>query len=260
MTTLISFLGKGRLDDQRTGYQETTYRFTADFARTVPYFGLALADYLKPQRLILVGTSGSMWDVFFERQGNDDEAVLRLMEATEAGAVTQELLDLPRRRLGEQLGLAVEPLLQLARAWASAAASRRAPADAVAHQGRPRPATPRTRLQPTAAPPVRPPRPTGARHRHCTAVRQERASSAVRRGAAAGCAAGGRRGLAESRPALGAHAAADELRLPAQPPEVRRRANTDAALAGRRPAGVHRRGGKTASGFGGYDLSVIKGH
>ena len=45
MTTLISFLGKGRLDDQRTGYQETTYRFTADFARTVPFFGLAQADY-----------------------------------------------------------------------------------------------------------------------------------------------------------------------------------------------------------------------
>ncbi len=111
MTTLISFLGKGRLDDQRTGYQETTYRFTADFARRVPYFGLALADYLKPQRLILVGTSGSMWDVFFERQGNDDEAVLRLMEATEAGAVTQELLDLPRRRLGEQLGIPVDCLL-----------------------------------------------------------------------------------------------------------------------------------------------------
>ncbi|WP_374690952.1 TIGR02221 family CRISPR-associated protein [Accumulibacter sp.] len=106
MTTLISFLGKGRLDAQRTGYQETTYRFSADFARTVPYFGLALREYLKPQRLILVGTSGSMWDVFFERQGNDDE-VLRLMEATEREAVTQELLDLPRQRLAEQLGIPV---------------------------------------------------------------------------------------------------------------------------------------------------------
>jgi len=59
MTTLISFLGKGRLDAQRTGYQETTYRFSADFARSVAWFGLALAEHLKPQRLILVGTRGA---------------------------------------------------------------------------------------------------------------------------------------------------------------------------------------------------------
>jgi len=111
MTTLISFLGKGRRDDQRIGYQETTYRFSADFARTVPYFGLALREYLKPQRLILVGTSGRMWDVFFERQGNDDEEILRLMEATEREAVTQDLLDLPRQRLAEQLGIPVVCLL-----------------------------------------------------------------------------------------------------------------------------------------------------
>lgn len=111
MITLISFLGKGRLDDRRTGYQETTYRFSADFARSVAWFGLALAEHLKPQRLILVGTSGSMWDAFFERQGNDDEDILRLMEATEREAVTHDLLDLPRQRLAEQLGIAVDCLL-----------------------------------------------------------------------------------------------------------------------------------------------------
>ncbi len=111
MTTLLSFLGKGRLDAQRTGYQETTYRFAADFARTVPWFGLALADYLQPQRLILVGTSGSMWDAFFDRQGNADEDILRLMAATEAETVTPDLLELPRRRLAEQLGIPVDCLL-----------------------------------------------------------------------------------------------------------------------------------------------------
>ena len=110
MTTLISFLGKGRLHPQ-TGYRQTTYRFAADFAPSVPFFGLALTDYLKPQRLILVGTAGSMWDVFFEPQGNDDEAVLRLMEATEAGTVDQQLLELPSRRLGERLGIPVDCLL-----------------------------------------------------------------------------------------------------------------------------------------------------
>ena len=109
MTTLISFLGKGL--DPQTGYRQATYRFDAHFAPTVPFFGLALADYLKPQRLILVGTAGSMWDVFFERQGNDDEAVLRLMEATEAGTVDPQLLDLPSRRLGDRLGIPVDCLL-----------------------------------------------------------------------------------------------------------------------------------------------------
>lgn len=111
MTTLISFLGKGRLDARRTGYQETTYRFSADFARSVAWFGLFLAEHLKPQRLILVGTSGSMWDVFFERQGNDDDEVLRLMEATESETVTQDLLELPQQRLGRQLGIPVVCLL-----------------------------------------------------------------------------------------------------------------------------------------------------
>ena len=110
MTTLISFLGKGRLDPQ-TGYRTATYRFDAGFVRTVPFFGLALAEYLRPERLIVVGTPGSMWDVFFEREGIDDEAVLQLMAATEAGTVNEDLLDLPRQRLGKRLGIPVDCLL-----------------------------------------------------------------------------------------------------------------------------------------------------
>lgn len=39
MTTLISFLGKGRLDPQ-TGYRQTTYRFAADFARLLADDGI----------------------------------------------------------------------------------------------------------------------------------------------------------------------------------------------------------------------------
>ena len=58
MTTLISFLGKGRYE--KDGYRTAKYRFDGAFAREVPFFGMALDDYLKPDRLILVGTSGSM--------------------------------------------------------------------------------------------------------------------------------------------------------------------------------------------------------
>ena len=72
MTTLISFLGK-----QQKGYRTATYRFDAGFVREVPFFGMALAEYLKPDRLILLGTSGSMWDVFFERESKDiDESLI----------------------------------------------------------------------------------------------------------------------------------------------------------------------------------------
>lgn len=80
MTTLISLIGKGSRNDDG-GYRLASYRFDVDFIRTVPYFGLALAEYLKPQRLILAGTAGSMWDVFLQQQAADDDTVLRLMDA-----------------------------------------------------------------------------------------------------------------------------------------------------------------------------------
>ncbi|MCB1934153.1 MAG: TIGR02221 family CRISPR-associated protein, partial [Candidatus Accumulibacter sp.] len=78
---------------------------------SVPFFGLALTEYLKPDRLVLVGTASSMWDVFFHREGADDEAVLQLMAAVEGEAVKEGLLELPRRQLAERLGVAVDCLL-----------------------------------------------------------------------------------------------------------------------------------------------------
>jgi hypothetical protein len=110
MNTLISFLGKGQADRQ-TGYRTATYRFDAGFSRSVAFFGMALTEYLKPDRLILVGTAGSMWDVFFEREGADDDAMLQLMAAVEAGQVDDALLELPRRELAQQLGMPVDCLL-----------------------------------------------------------------------------------------------------------------------------------------------------
>lgn len=110
MTTLISFIGKGRADAAH-GYQTVTYRFDANFARTVPFFGLALTEYLRPQRLILVGTAGSMWDVFFERQGATDDEVLTLIESVDNQSVDEAMLDRHRQRLSDKLGLPVDCLL-----------------------------------------------------------------------------------------------------------------------------------------------------
>lgn len=99
MTTLISFLGKGRIDP-RTGYRTARYRFDDSFVREVPYFGLALAEYLKPERLILVGTAGSMWDVFFDQQGELDEA---LIDAVAGERVDATLLAAHEEKLSAKL-------------------------------------------------------------------------------------------------------------------------------------------------------------
>ena len=86
MTTLISFLGKGK----ETGghYRTASYQFP-DGLRTLPFFGMALTEYLKPARLLLVGTSSSMWDVFFEHEApaGDDE-LLSLIDAVSKGTQT----------------------------------------------------------------------------------------------------------------------------------------------------------------------------
>ena len=110
MTTLISFLGKCRYE--KDGYRTAKYRFDGAFAREVPFFGMALDDYLKPDRLILVGTSGSMWDVFFEREGHqNDESLLELIEAVESDAVDTSLLQSHAGHLAERLGHPVDCLL-----------------------------------------------------------------------------------------------------------------------------------------------------
>lgn len=110
MTTLISFLGKSSSNAQ-TGYRTANYVFERGFERNVPFFGMALLEYLKPQKLILVGTAGSMWDVFFDHQHTDDDALLALMEAVPQQAVTPEMLAIHEQRLTEKLGIPVQCLL-----------------------------------------------------------------------------------------------------------------------------------------------------
>ncbi len=108
-TTLISFLGKGRTDP-KTGYRTATYRFDDGFAKTVPFFGLALAEYLQPDRLILVGTSGSMWDVFFDRNDPQDNT-LELMEAVEHNRVDATMLAQHALKLEKEVGVPVQCVL-----------------------------------------------------------------------------------------------------------------------------------------------------
>lgn len=110
MTTLISLLGKGK-NDPVTGYKTARYRFDDGSVHEEPFFGLALARYIQPQRLIVAGTAGSMWDVLLQQQAAEDETVLQLMEAVEQEAVTQALLSNCEPHLSLHLGVPVTCLL-----------------------------------------------------------------------------------------------------------------------------------------------------
>lgn len=110
MTTLISLLGKGKHDPE-TGYKTARYRFDDGSVREEPFFGLALARQIQPQRLVVAGTAGSIWDVLLQHQAAADETVLQLMEAVEQESVTQALLTSCEPHLSRQLGRPVTCLL-----------------------------------------------------------------------------------------------------------------------------------------------------
>lgn len=95
MHTLITFLGKGR-DDPNTGYRRARYRFPDGTGAQTAFFGLALAEKLAPERLLLLGTDGSQWDVLVENlaaRGEDEDQRIDLMDAVAAKRVHQDLLD-----------------------------------------------------------------------------------------------------------------------------------------------------------------------
>jgi len=89
-TTLVSFLGRAR-QDPKTGYRKATYRFPDGQERTTAFFGIALREVVAPDRLVLLGACGSMWDVLVEHlamEGQEEELRLRLIEAA-----TEECVD-----------------------------------------------------------------------------------------------------------------------------------------------------------------------
>ena len=108
MTTLVSFLGGGA-DKKGGSYRTTTYRFDdGDMYENKQYFGLVLAEKIQPQRLILLGTAGSMWDVFFEAGIDDYEQEWEaLSQAVAENSVTQAHLTTFEQFLSKQLNIEV---------------------------------------------------------------------------------------------------------------------------------------------------------
>ena len=91
MVTLVSFLGKGQ---HNSGYRDTDYIFDdGDVYAHQKYIGLALQKKLEADKVILLGTSSSMWDVFLEA-GSDalEEQWFSLSDAVKTSSVTEELL------------------------------------------------------------------------------------------------------------------------------------------------------------------------
>lgn len=113
MKVLVSVLGKSRLD-LKTGYRKARYRFSDEFMREVPFFGLALQEFCQPDQMIILGTSGSMWDVFIEHHaesGASEETRLKLMDAVQRDAVDQTLLDEVATLIKESIGVPTKLLL-----------------------------------------------------------------------------------------------------------------------------------------------------
>ncbi|OQK17971.1 hypothetical protein AU255_08975 [Methyloprofundus sedimenti] len=104
--TLISFLGKARKDEGGQ-YRTATYDFNGE-KKTKQFFGLGLLEVIQPQQLIILGTSGSMWDVFYEAFADSEQQEahwIALSDSAEADQVTQQQLDACSIDLSEKLGL-----------------------------------------------------------------------------------------------------------------------------------------------------------
>ncbi len=109
-TTLVSFLGKNT-GDPKTGYRTATYHFANGQDRKTPFFGLALAEEVKPDQMLILGTSGSMWDVLvghLAQGAADDDIWEQLMEASQCGSVNAELLERAKPQVARRLGRPVD--------------------------------------------------------------------------------------------------------------------------------------------------------
>lgn len=107
--TLISFLGRGN-PDRGKRYRQAIYEFDAGERQTTEFFGLGLTRQMRPDRLLILGTTGSMWDVLLISLGlgqEHDDALLALTESADHNRTTQEELDRLTAVVSRQLGLPV---------------------------------------------------------------------------------------------------------------------------------------------------------
>ena len=121
MNTFVTFLGRGRYNEL-TGYREATYKFPNGIEKTTAFFGLALAEYINPDTVVILGTTSSQWYVLVEnlvkteeiKNGLSNEKIAALNELFEAeirGEVGQEHLNKVVDLIEKTVGCKVVPRL-----------------------------------------------------------------------------------------------------------------------------------------------------
>ncbi len=106
---LISFLGKNTSDPDK-GYRTANYEIDGESYQTA-YFGFALAKHLRPEKILLLGTAGSMWDVLIEahaEDGQQEDIRLRLMDMARNNRVNEATLHELTPLIEKHLGCPVE--------------------------------------------------------------------------------------------------------------------------------------------------------
>ena len=111
--TLISFLG--RVPKTEDGYRMTRYQFDDVLDEPTAFIGWSLRRRLNTDRLVILGTAGSMWDHLFEKdfilgvEAEDERLALQI--ATENKTVTVDLLEPLIPLLTQRLGCDVRLVL-----------------------------------------------------------------------------------------------------------------------------------------------------
>ncbi|CAK0762081.1 conserved hypothetical protein [Gammaproteobacteria bacterium] len=103
---LISFLGKARKEDNGK-YRTARYRFDNGTVEETRYFGQALAKQLPLDKVILLGTQGSMWDVLMDDLGQGEEFAedrLALIDEVDNNQVQESRLEILTPLLTRKIG------------------------------------------------------------------------------------------------------------------------------------------------------------
>ncbi len=106
-THLFSFLGRSPKRDGQ--YQRTRYRFPDGSDDEASFFGFSLQRRLRAERMVILGTAGSMWDHLFDQLSGSlgdqmETERLSLIDAVEHKTVEQAQLDHLAPLLGQALG------------------------------------------------------------------------------------------------------------------------------------------------------------
>jgi CRISPR-associated protein, TM1812 family len=99
---LISIIGKVQKDNSGD-YREANYLLDDQTYRT-SYFGLALDQHLQSDHLIILGTSGSMWENLAQKLDLDLELAIALEASVRNNAVNKEQLEILSVAATDKLG------------------------------------------------------------------------------------------------------------------------------------------------------------